>query len=120
MLFQLESLEMRQLLSASPIAKFSASTFYFNDIQASASGGPGASPAQSLKISNTGSASLSVTSIKLGGANASEFTSSSTGGLTISAGSSKTVSLAFNAKALGIQTATLTITTNDSAHKSTT
>ena len=47
-------------------------------------------------------------------------TTSSTGGFTINAGSSKTINLAFNATALGVQTATLTVKTNDAAHASTT
>jgi hypothetical protein len=117
----IESLEPRQLLAGTPTAKFSATVFYFNDIQASASGGSGSSPSQGLKISNTGTASLTIPSngITLGGTNAAEFTSSSKGGLTIAAGSSKTINLAFVAKALGIQSATLTVKTNDSAHAST-
>src|SRR5690349_9664809 len=115
-----ESLEPRQLLAGTPTAKFSASVFYFNDIQASASGGAGSSPSQGLKISNTGTASLTIPAkgISLGGTNPTEFTLNSTGSLTIAAGSSKTINLAFAAKALGIRTATLTVKTNDSAHAS--
>jgi len=118
----IESLEPRQLLAGTPTAKFSATVFYFNDIQASASGGAGSSPSQGLKISNTGTASLTIPSnwIALGGTNGSEFTTSSTGSLTIAAGSSKTIRLAFAAKALGIRTATLTVKTNDSSHASNT
>src|SRR6185503_16688502 len=69
----IESLEPRQLLAGTPTAKFSATVFYFNDIQASASGGAGASPSQGLKISNTGTASLTIPSngITLGGSNGS-------------------------------------------------
>src|SRR6185503_15014776 len=95
-----ESLEARQLLSAT--AKFSATTFYFNDVQASASGGSGSSPTQGLKISNTGTSSLTIPSggLALGGTNKSEFTVGSTAPITISAGSSKTINLAFKANAL--------------------
>ena len=120
MSFQLESLEMRQHLSGSPSVKFSTPGFYFNDIESSASGGSGSSPSQTLTIRNAGTALLAIPAngITLGGSNASEFTSSSTGGITISAGSSKTISLAFKDKTLGIRTATLTIKTNDSKHAS--
>ena len=121
MSFQFESLEVRQLLSASPSVKFSNPVFYFNDIEASASGGSGSSPSQTLTIRNAGTASLMIPAngITIGGSDASEFTSSSTGNITISAGASKTISLAFKDKTLGIRTATLTIKTNDSKHAST-
>jgi len=108
----IESLERRQLMAAS--ASFSSAVFYFNDIQASSSGGSGTSPQQNLTIKNTGNATLNVTSIAIGG-NASEFKLSSRNPLAISPGQSKTIGIKFEAKNLGVRTATLNFKTNDSS-----
>jgi hypothetical protein len=116
----LETLEPRQLLAAT--ASFSASVFYFNDIQASASGGSGNSPSQSLTIKNTGSSSLTLPSdgLVISGTNGSEFKlTGAKGPATISPGSSKSFPIAFAAKALGIRTGTLTVKTNDPNHAKT-
>src|SRR4051794_8887979 len=113
-----ECLEPRQLMAASP-AKFSAATFFFNDVKASASGGNGTSPSQTLSVRNSGTTTLAIKSLKLGGSNASEFVL--TGGPTsISAGATKTFKLAFKANATGIRTATLTVTTDFSKNPTST
>src|SRR5439155_15301420 len=83
------------------------------------SGGSGSSPSQTLVISNGGTSDLTLSSgaLSLGGSNSGQFSFS---GLslpkTIHAGSSASVNIAYSASAIGIQTATLTIHSNDPDH----
>ncbi len=118
----LEDLEPRQLLASTPTASFNTTTFYFNDIKTGVSGGTGSSPSQSLVIKNTGAANLTIPAggITLGGTNASQFSISSKATATIAPGASKSFGLIYTANTVGIQTATLTIKTNDTAHATTT
>jgi len=116
-----ESLENRQLLSAT--ISLAKGTFYFNDIASSFSGGTGSSPNQSLTIRNTGDASLTLasSSIAVSGTNAGQFKFSGiTLPKTLAPGASTTVQIAYTASALGIQTANLTIKSNDPAHATST
>jgi hypothetical protein len=77
------------------------------------------SVAQTVNISNTGAAALSISSISIGGTNASEFGQSNDCGSSVPAYGNCTVSVTFTppitpALASGSQTATLTITDNSS------
>jgi glucose/arabinose dehydrogenase len=81
------------------------------------------SPTARLTITNTSTTALSITGLTLGGAQAGLFRITSNGGLpgTIAAGASATVTVVFNPSTtttLGIQTATLTVASNDSARPS--
>ncbi len=98
-----------------PNVSASVSSLYFSDIYAGASNGWGASPAQSVRITNTGVASLSITSLVFGGANSSEFAlgSTITTPTSIEPGAFLDIPIAFTANAIGIRTGTLTINSND-------
>jgi fibronectin type 3 domain-containing protein/regulation of enolase protein 1 (concanavalin A-like superfamily) len=90
--------------------------FQFNDIQ-TASGHSAASPAQTLTITNTGVAPLSLPSdaFTLTGTNAGDFLLSGQPTLpaTLQPGASVTLQIAFRATAVGIRTATLVVKSND-------
>ena len=69
--------------------------------------------AQALTLSNAGTASLAISSISLGGANASAFAVASNNcGTSLAAGSSCTISVTFTPTAVGSATATLTVADN--------
>src|SRR4051794_18530526 len=108
----LESLEPRQLLAAT--VSPGRSVMYFNDIASAFAGGTGFSPNQSMTIKNTGDANLTINSLSFSGTNPAQF---KFGGITLpkslAPGASTTVQLAYAASAVGIQTATLNIKTND-------
>jgi hypothetical protein len=74
------------------------------------------SAAQTVTASNTGNASLSITGAALGGANAADYLKAidSCSGVTLAAGSSCSVSVAFRPTAGGTRTATLAFTDNAS------
>src|SRR5262245_12900555 len=105
----IEGLEERQLLSVpAPIMKFSQPAFFFNDIEASASGGSGMSAAQSLIIRNAGTLPLIFNSkgLVFTGDNADEFVfTGKSVPATIAPGATRTIHIAFKAKAEGIRTA---------------
>ncbi len=68
------------------------------------------SPAKTVTIANTGSAALNIVSMALAGANASDFSETSTCGSTVAAGSSCSVTVTFAPRANGIRSATLSLT----------
>lgn len=70
------------------------------------------STAQSVTISNTGSSSLTMSSIKLTGADASDFAETNTCGSSLAAGAKCTASITFTPSAGGTRSADLTITDN--------
>jgi hypothetical protein len=114
-----ESLEPRQLLSAKPVATYSQRVMFYNDIQASVSGGTGTSPNQFLVIKNEGSSTLifTHTGLRIIGDDASQF--SFTGKKApahIPPGSTRTIPIAFNATAIGVQTAQILAHSNDPKH----
>src|SRR5205085_1440817 len=92
------------------------STFYFNDIQAASTGGSGSSPAQNLVITNSGTSPLTLPTdaLTIGGTNGSQFSLTSPAlPLTLQPGQTVSIPVKFTATALGVQTATLTIKSND-------
>jgi len=72
------------------------------------------SAAQSVTLNNTGNAALSVTSLAITGANASDFVQTNTCGSSVAAGAKCTISVTFTPSASGARTATLTIADNAS------
>lgn len=77
----------------------------------------GQSTSKTFVISNTGSASLSISSIKIGGTNVSEFTITGSPKLPLilSAGTSYTVTVLFAPAATGIRYANMEVISNDPA-----
>ncbi len=96
------------------ITSISRNKVYFSD-QTSTSG---SSLAQNVRISNTGTAPLTINSLVLSGTNASEFSFKDANGntittpITIQPGSWQDVYIYFKATTTGIRTGTLTITTS--------
>lgn len=68
---------------------------------------------RTFTIYNTGNASLSIGSVTIVGTNASDFTVTSAPNSTITIGSSTTFTITFSPSAIGISTATITFTNND-------
>ncbi len=118
----IEGLEPRTLLSKpAPIEKFSEPEFFFNDIQASASGGTGASGSQMLIIRNAGVLPLTFNSkgLRFIGDDAADFVfTGKKAPATILPGKTRSIPLAFNATRIGIETATLLAVSNDKKHHS--
>ena len=91
------------------IAK-STTRLTFNDVQ-----GGAASAAKTVTISNTGNANLTINSLTISGTNANQFliTSKPTLPVTLAAGSSTTVGIAFNPTTIGPKGGSLQIKSND-------
>jgi len=70
------------------------------------------SPAKKIALENTGSASLSISSVAVSGMYASRFAQSNNCGKTLAAGASCTISLTFSPNTTGTRFATLNISTN--------
>lgn len=92
-----------------PIVQLSATSFNFGD-QTVGTGSTG----QTLTLTNTGSAALSISSFQITGANPGSFGKSTSCGTSLSAGSSCKTTLTFHPTAAGTRTATVTITDNAS------
>jgi trimeric autotransporter adhesin len=73
------------------------------------------SPAQTITLSNTGNAALSITGLALTGANPSEFAQSNNCGAGVAAGANCTISVTFTPAASGSFTAAVSIADNASA-----
>ncbi len=79
-------------------------------------GGVGiASAAQTITLTNTGGATLNITSIAITGANATDFTEVNTCSLPLLAGGNCTIVILFTPSATGARTASLTIADNASS-----
>jgi len=72
------------------------------------------STAQTATLSNTGNATLRITSLALTGTNASDFAQTNTCGSSVAASANCTISVTFTPLASGIRTASVTITDNAS------
>jgi hypothetical protein len=72
------------------------------------------SSAQTVTLSNTGNATLSITSLALTGTNASDFGQSNTCGSSLAAGANCTIAVMFTPSASGTEAASLSITDNAS------
>jgi hypothetical protein len=70
------------------------------------------STAQSITLTNSGNATLKITSIAITGANATDFAQSNTCGATLAAAASCTISAAFKPAAIGNRSAAVSITNN--------
>jgi FG-GAP-like repeat/Abnormal spindle-like microcephaly-assoc'd, ASPM-SPD-2-Hydin len=70
------------------------------------------SPAQSVTLSDYGTATLSITSIGFAGADPGDFHQTNTCGSSVAQGASCTISIAFNPPQSGSRTATLSVTDN--------
>jgi len=119
----IERLEPRQLLSKpAPIAKFSQPAVHFTDIAPGNAGGSGPSVTQLFYIRNAGELPITLksNSIQIAGADASAFTwGGKTVPATIPAGETRTFKLNYTASDLLIDSAVLTIKTNDPKRKTT-
>lgn len=94
---------------AVPVATFSASTIAFATTPAGST-----SPAFTIKLTNGGTAKLKISSILLGGTNASSFRQTNTCGHTLAAAASCTLSITFSPAAATTYSATVTVTHNAS------
>jgi hypothetical protein len=70
------------------------------------------SAAQTLTLSNTGNASLAITSITIAGTNSSDFAQSNTCGASLNAGASCSISVTFKPTATGARNATVSVSDN--------
>lgn len=88
----------------------SATRLTFNDVQ-----GGAASAAKTLTFSNTGNANLTISNLAISGTNANQFqiTNKPTLPVTLKAGSSTKVSIAFNPTTIGPKGGSLQIKSND-------
>ncbi len=73
------------------------------------------SRAQSLTLTNSGSAPLTITAMAISGDNASDFAETSACGSSVAAGASCTISVGFTPSTTGTRSGTLTITDNHNA-----
>jgi len=96
-----------QSVAAGPAAVLSPTTVAFGSqaLQSSAS-------AQAIVLSNSGSASLIITGIALGGANPGDFSITTTCNGSVAAGAVCSINVTFAPTALGARTATLTVSDN--------
>jgi hypothetical protein len=72
------------------------------------------STAQTLTLSNTGNAALSITSLALAGSNASDFAQANTCGSSLAAGANCTIAVMFTPSVTGTRAASVGITDNAS------
>lgn len=96
--------------TSTPNIAQSTKRLVFNDVQ-----GGAASAARTVTLRNTGNANLTINSLRLSGTNADQFhiTQQPALPITIAAGSSTTVSIAFNPTTIGPMGALLQIDSND-------
>jgi hypothetical protein len=93
--------------TGTPVATLESSTIAFGNQNVNTS-----SSQQSVTLENTGTGTLNIASIVLGGTNASSFSESSTCGTTLAAGSSCSISATFTPTTTGALSAAITITDN--------
>src|SRR5206468_10061502 len=70
--------------------------------------------AQTVTLSNSGTASLSITSIAITGTNSADYAQTNNCGSSVAAGSSCNIYVTFSPTAVGTRSASLTVTDNDS------
>src|SRR5262249_16907979 len=73
------------------------------------------SPTQAVTLSNSGNGALTISSLSVTGANASDFVQTKTCGTVVAAGSTCTISISFTPTATGSRTAFITISDNAGA-----
>ena len=97
--------------TANPIAGVTPTALNFGNVVVNATGGP-----LSVTLSNTGTSALAINSILLGGASASQFslpTSANPCGASLNPGATCTIDVTFTPNAVGPQSASVTISSND-------
>ncbi|HEV2381873.1 MAG TPA: choice-of-anchor D domain-containing protein [Terriglobia bacterium] len=72
------------------------------------------SPAQTITLSNTGTLALTISSVKVSGADGGDFSETNTCGISVAAGANCTISVTFKPIQVGNRSATLTISDNAS------
>ena len=92
-----------------PVVGLSATTLTFGSQAVGAS-----SPAQTVTLSNTGSAGLSIAGLAVTGTNAGDFAQTNTCGSSVAAGGNCTIGVTFTPAATGSRTASLSISDNAS------
>jgi len=92
---------------SAPIASLSQTSLTFGQ-----QGTGSTSAAQSVMLSNTGNASLSISSIALSGTNSGDFAQTNNCGTSVGAGANCTINVTFTPSATGSRSASLTITDN--------
>lgn len=99
-----------------PTLTLSGNALYFSDIWTWGSNGSLSSASQSIRVTNTGAAMLTINSLVFGGANGSEFSLASAISTpqSIEPGAWLDIPIKFTATQIGIRTGTLTINSNDS------
>lgn len=97
--------------AATPTISLSAASLSFGTVPLG-----GTSPAQTVTLSNTGSAALNITSLATGGSHPGDFTRGGTcaAGGTVAVGATCTITYTFAPAALGARSANLTIASNNS------
>lgn len=90
-----------------PATSLSPSTLSFGNQSVNVASG-----AQTITLSNTGNAALSVTAISISGTNATDFSQTNNCGSSVAAGSSCTISVIFTPAASGSRAASLAIADN--------
>jgi len=94
---------------SAPVVAFSAPSLTFSQQTTGTT-----SPAQAVTLSNTGNATLTISSIGVFGANSGDFAQTSNCGGVVGAGSNCTISVTFTPSASGTRTASLTVADNAS------
>lgn len=91
--------------TAAPVVSLSATGLAFPNENVGVT-----SPSQAVTITNTGNATLNITSIAVAGTNAADFTSSNNCGTTLAASAMCTITTTFTPAAAGSRSATITLT----------
>src|SRR5207237_5895823 len=95
--------------TGTPAASLSPASLSFGNQTVGAS-----SAAQSITLSNTGAAALSISGIAITGTNSGDFTQTHTCGASLAAGTSCAISVTFKPTATGTRTASVAVTDNAS------
>ena len=95
--------------ASGPVVQFSPSSLGFSNQTVGTT-----SAAQAVTLSNIGSATLTISSIAITGANSSDFAQTNTCGTSLAAGANCTINVTFTPSATGTRTAALTVTDNAS------
>lgn len=93
-----------------PVAVVSPASLNFGNQKQQTTSAP-----QTVTLSNTGTAPLTISSIVIGGANAGDFARTTTCGASLAAGTNCTINVTFKPTKKGTRTGTLTITDNSNA-----
>jgi hypothetical protein len=93
--------------TAVPIASLSSSTLPFGNQPVNTT-----SAAQIVTLSNTGAASLTITSIAISGTNSGDFATTNTCGSSLAGGANCSISVTFKPTVAGVRSATLSVTDN--------